>query len=318
MDGHKKNAYVFTWNNYPASAHELLQRFKFTYLVYGEEKAPETGTPHLQGFIRFTSARTIAAIQKSLKPHAFSFLEKAHCEDEPWKAIPDKYCKKDGNYHEFGTKPAQGKRTDLKNIKQLRDTNVRTLIENGTIQNYQQLKFAEALQKYAPLHHRDPPTVLWFWGNSGTGKTREAMTYPDPYINDLGQWFDGYSGQETLILDDFRPHQIKFNELLRLLDRYPRRLAVKGTSVQLEAKTIIITAPASPAALYGYTDKQWLNPKLPCWQLKRRLTEIKYFEDIEPNGVPPEEQLSSSPPSSPCSEDFQEDLYEDVPCYDCT
>lgn len=41
--------YVFTWNNYPANYATILDSIAATYIVAGEEVAPTTLTPHLQG-----------------------------------------------------------------------------------------------------------------------------------------------------------------------------------------------------------------------------------------------------------------------------
>jgi len=43
-----------------------------------------------------------------------------------------------------------------------------------------------------------------------------------------GQWWDGYEQQECVVFDDMRKDTFKFHELLRLFDRYPLRIQVKG------------------------------------------------------------------------------------------
>lgn len=72
------------------------------------------------------------------------------------------------------------------------------------------------------------PRILWFWGETGSGKSRTACEMSDPEkVFILGRnkkdgtpWFDGYEPMidETVIFDDFRWDWFPFDELLRLLD----------------------------------------------------------------------------------------------------
>lgn len=49
----RSRAWCFTWNNYPADAVDVLNAIDCERLAVGYEFAPTTGTPHLQGYIRF-------------------------------------------------------------------------------------------------------------------------------------------------------------------------------------------------------------------------------------------------------------------------
>ena len=52
------------------------------------------------------------------------------------------------------------------------------------------------------------PEVWVLWGPSGTGKSRwVAATWPDAFWKSPeSKWWDGYSGQETVVLDDFKDY----------------------------------------------------------------------------------------------------------------
>ncbi len=52
-------------------------------------------------------------------------------------------------------------------------------------------------------------------------------------------------------MDDFRPEDMKFQRLLKLLDRYPYMVEVKGGYRQFLAKTVIITCPKHPEECYA-------------------------------------------------------------------
>lgn len=82
----------------------------YRYGVFGREVAPTTGTPHLQGFFILNNGRSRNALLQELPQ---MHLEVARGTSQQ----AADYCKKDGDYEEFGNFPAnQGKRTDIQNI----------------------------------------------------------------------------------------------------------------------------------------------------------------------------------------------------------
>ena len=68
------------------------------------------------------------------------------------------------------------------------------------------------------------------------------------------KWWDGYSGQETVVLDDFKDYAMPLVELQRLLDWYPLWVEVKGGSVPMLAKRYVLTANTSPEDWYLKAD----------------------------------------------------------------
>jgi len=93
---------------------------------------------------------------------------------------------------------------------------------------------------------------------------------PDAWVRtpDHGAWFDGYVGQDDVIFEEFRG-DIKFGQLLMLLDRYKMQVPVKGGFVNWCPKRIFITSPKPPQEWYmNIEDKR---------QLYRRITLQKEF-----------------------------------------
>ncbi len=96
--------WCFTVNNWNAADenHLIALGGKVSYLVFGYETAPVTGTPHLQGYVifpkvkRFNEARTLLP--------GGSHIEKA--KGKPAQAAI--YCKKDGLFKEYGEVPLCG------------------------------------------------------------------------------------------------------------------------------------------------------------------------------------------------------------------
>ena len=83
----------------------------------------------------------------------------------------------------------------------------------------QQLKLDQDRRSFGP----EGPEVWVLWGPSGTGKSRfVAARWPDAFWKaPESKWWDGYSGHETVVLDDFKDYGMPLVDLQRLLDWYP-------------------------------------------------------------------------------------------------
>ena len=68
------------------------------------------------------------------------------------------------------------------------------------------------------------------------------------------KFWDGYQGQEHVVVDEFRG-AIDISHLLRWLDRYPVIVEVKGSSAVLKASTIWITSNLHPKDWYFGLDE---------------------------------------------------------------
>ena len=221
--------YTITLNNYTEEELIKLQELglkDIEYIVLGGEIAPNTGTPHIQGFVRWRNAKTEQATRKRLP-------RRSHVEiaiGTPHQNYL--YCTKDGNVlWELGDRPekvGQGKRKDMSDIKKkvAQNANIKQMLKDDDIQNYQQLKYAEQLKKYYETTRNWKPEVKWYWGATGTGKTKtayeevleEAQDQDNVYFSmDTGKWWDGYDGQEYVIIDDMRGDFMKFHQLLKLV-----------------------------------------------------------------------------------------------------
>lgn len=94
----KTRHFLFTHNNYTPLDVERYQKLECSYIIFGYEVAPTTGTPHLQGYFYVLNPRTLSGVIKSL-PGAHITIP-----DGPPQAQRD-YCSKSGNFYERGTLP---------------------------------------------------------------------------------------------------------------------------------------------------------------------------------------------------------------------
>jgi len=131
--------------------------------------------------------------------------------------------------------------------------------------------------KRIAVDHMEPlaieRTVTVFWGRTGSGKSRRAWEESglDAYPKDpRSKFWDGYRGQEHVVIDEFRGG-IDISHLLRWLDRYPVIVEVKGSSVVLKAIRVWITSNISPDNWYPELDNE---TKL---ALRRRFNQVVHF-----------------------------------------
>lgn len=225
----------------------------------------KNNTPHIQGYVMFKNQVRFDSIK--------SQLPKAHIEACKGSADDNiKYCTKGGKFEEFGDRPRQGKRNDIDIVRDIckEAQPMRKICEVAT--SLQSIKIAEKLLTYNERKRNWKPEVLWFYGKSGTGKTRKAFDIlEDPWVSDRSlKWWSGYDAHENVIIDDFRADFCTFHELLRILDRYPYTIEFKGGHRQLLAKRIIITSCYHPANVYSTRED--------IDQLLRRIDNIQEFK----------------------------------------
>lgn len=146
----------------------------------------------------------------------------------------------------------------------------------------------KAVQRYFNLVFtpvfRDNIVCNVYYGAPGAGKSRAAWEEALAEVNgDLtkvyskaaGDWWDGYNGQPIVVIDDFYG-SIRYSELLKILDRYPLSVQIKGGHVSMRAIKFYITSNSHPRDWYsGIKDKIDLNA------LKRRISSIICFQIVE-------------------------------------
>lgn len=260
--------WCFTWfGAITSDIKKSLQEINSTYTIIGLETCPSTQRQHLQGYIYWSGRKRFNAV-KALLP------EGAHIEAARGSADHNrKYCSKESIYIEQGEIPMQGKRKDIDNIKEVIEDGGNMRDVCAIASNLQGIKIGEKLLQYSEKKRNWKPEVQWFWGPTGTGKTQTAQKLlPNAWWSSKSlRWWQGYDGHEEVIIDDFRGDFCTFHELLRILDRYPYTIEMKGGSRQLLARKIIITSPFHPNIVYNKHNEE-------IQQLIRRIDVIRQFK----------------------------------------
>lgn len=233
---------------------------KIKYAIYGVEKAPTTGRLHLQWFVQFTRQLRGRTVRNYFAPFEVHLIVANGTPGENRA-----YCSKDGVSFEFGEFSAttQGQRTDLETI---RDEIKEGISETDLAEQHfgAWVIHRRAFREYRNLLRRgsDRTTlrVCCLYGEAGVGKTRFARQYGTEaggvWLSSCPElrWFDGYNGEETVILDDFRGG-CPFQQLLRILDIYALDVPIKGGFVPWNPLLIFITSNLAPSDWYtGLTE----------------------------------------------------------------
>jgi len=247
--------WVFTLNNYHDDDCELLDKLvQFgvaTYVVYGFETAPVTGTPHLQGMVTFTKRRRLSQI--------LDVCPTAHY--EVMRGTPEQasqYCKKGGLVREFGSMPlsaaGRAKRDYAAIVASCKAGDLESLDPQIFFLHYGVAKRIKSDFAKAPAN-LDDVCGVWFMGPPGSGKSFMARTQCAPedlYLKPCNKWWDSYQGQSHVLLDDFDTnHKCLGHHLKIWADRYAFAAEQKGSTVQIRPKKLIITSNYSVAEIFG-------------------------------------------------------------------
>lgn len=257
----KARSWCFTLNNYTLPAEEQCQALvtehgDATYIIYGREVGAE-GTKHLQGQVVFKHAVTFNTAKQRL-PYG--------CHIEPTKDLHASiaYCKKEGEWIDVGVAPkpnlagrdngggaANQERWSVA-LQQARDT--------GEVEDAQ-IAFQHA-RTVDYIHQREVmkrervdtnETHLWYFGASGTGKSRKARTdWPDAYLKMCNKWWDGFEDHDVVLIEDFDvAHRVLVHHLKIWADRYPFLAEKKGAATRIRPRLVIVTSNYHPKDIWS-------------------------------------------------------------------
>lgn len=181
-------------------------------------------------------------------------------------------------FGEYTGDKQQGKRNDLETV--LNTCSSAKEVKELYPSTY--LKFYKHFKEFYKINipkRTEAPICYWIYGPAGTGKTR--FIYDKFNVNEIYNWsfhndfIINYKGEKCCLIDDFRG-EIKYNLLLKILDRYPLTLNEKGNpdGIEFNSKYIFITSPLKPNEIYYNLAS---NDSLA--QLYRRI-EILHINDI--------------------------------------
>lgn len=265
----RSRGWCFTLNNYTEEDIIHLRQRGSKYLLFGKEVG-DNGTPHLQGYVYFKSQRTFSAVKKDFGSRYHLEAQRGSCE----QAID--YCKKDGQFEEIGDPPMTPK--EKGNNEKARYQRAWELAKEGKLEEIDadiRVRLYGTLKKIKADHQTLPEPIAtleheWYWGDSGTGKTRKAREEnPGAYLKNPNKWWCGYKDQEVVVIDEWSPsHECLASHLKQWADHHPFAAETKGSSMCIRPKKIIITSNYSPEQCF---------PKVEDLEPIRRRFSVKHF-----------------------------------------
>lgn len=271
--------WVFTLNNYTEEEVAHLRNLQENnenvgFISWGEEVAPATGTPHLQGQLELRCQLRWRQVRALVGPRVWIAVRRGTFEQA------QQYVEKDGRHECFGERVSLGRgaRNDMQALQEdLRSgKSLRYVAEEhfSAFIRYQRGITAFRLFYAVPRTWRSE--VIVYWGTTGTGKTtaiyENLQSLDHLWKRDSNKWFDGYDDHPIALFDEFKPGQYDITYLLQLLDCYPMRVEVKGGFVNWAPREIYLTSNMDP--------DEWYFNALPEHRaaLKRRIGHIVRFQ----------------------------------------
>lgn len=271
--------FVFVLNNYTEEEVVLLQGLTgvalenpsvkpmVTYALFAKEVGA-SGTPHIQGYLETAERQSFSKVRKICGiPRLALQIAKGSLQDQI------KYISKQNQPTIIGSPMAQGSRTDFQAVHEMINSG-HSLLNVADEYFGTFVRYHRGISRYIDLKHSDleyaPPVVKVYYGKPGSGKTRAVHDVEkDLWAWPGKEWFDGYSGNEAALFDDFDGKDFSYRLLLRVLDRYPISVPTKGGHVPWRPKRIYLTSNIEPTQWYILLDSSALT---------RRIHEIKLFE----------------------------------------
>lgn len=247
----------------------------FRYLVYQLESG-ESGTPHLQFYVEFSRTVRFTRLRRALPGAHFEQRRGSKQQARAYCMKEDTRVSGPWEHGTFDTE--QGRRRDLEELYDTIKTGASTR-EIFDAHPAAAVRYTRNIQQVAHLvrdHSRPtPPDVTLLYGPPGCGKTRLVYDQhgDDIWANPIGKggWYDGYDGQATALFDDFagKASHTSLACLLRLLDRYPLQVPVKGAQVWWTPVRIFLTTNVHPRLWYSWARREQQYPAL-----RRRVTRL--------------------------------------------
>jgi len=238
-----KKTWFLTYPQNDATTNDLLDKLtqldKIVEYIIAREQHKD-GSNHLHAYVKFEVGYKLKDA-----PSVFNLLAKTGNYQPTRSCIHViKYCTKGSDYitnfdvDKYKAKKGKVTTTTLRSYTAMEALDA-GIISLGSLKSYEYGR-SLAIEPYIPTDVRG----VWFHGAPGTGKSLHArrLAGDDVYLKAQNKWWDGYTGQKTVILDDLDNEFKSWHNLKIWTDRYPCFGEIKGGQVALSYDRFIVTS----------------------------------------------------------------------------
>lgn len=281
-------SWCFTVNNFTEDDEHAVfaAAEEASALICGKEIG-DGGTPHLQGFMRFNSLKSLDQLKgllprahlelkaaKSLFRQAWDYCQKGAQEKAEWdemKSLGPSFGK-DADVFVKGDCPPDPKDSGEREKRKWEGyvaahqagdimsipTDVRVRYGKGIARVALENQILAANPDGLPTLPGDGPWHYWIYGPEGTGKSHRATElcgeYPKAYWkNPSESYWEEYHGQHNVVVDDYQGGMTA-SEMKLLLDKRPFAAKVKFGGTFIRPRLVVVTSNYHPKELFGPKD----------------------------------------------------------------
>ncbi len=279
----QRAAWCFTICNYTdADLAAVTSEQNYTALVYQFEVCPDTGTPHIQGYVELSRSARAGNVCRLLGGRASVYV-RLGSQTDAVTYVTKRETRASGESGPFRLgclKQDSPESSDAFTSFRMALESQESMPIIAATHFPLMMKYRNSAIWYRNLTPRKRDwevTVTVLYGDTGSGKTRKARELlPNAYwlsppnVRRGPIWFTDYNGEEDIIIDDFYG-EMRYPQLLRLLDRYQMQVHVHGGFVPFLGRRFVITSNIHPSNWYIQCDYAPLH---------RRLTDIVCMNNL--------------------------------------
>lgn len=290
----KSLRWCFTVNN-PGIWRPIYDAGAMVYLIWEHEVAPQTNTPHIQGYIRLKKRTSLAGVKKLLS-------DRGHYQHAKGTEKQNKiYCSKNrseamidwAEHGEYDEGAGQGKRSDLLAATELIQSGARMqqVAEAHPVTFVRNAAGLERLRLVLTGTSREARNVrnVVLWGATATGKThRVRIAYPDVYLVRPGRGpFDTYDGELTILFDEFNPVDWSITEMNLYLDKWPCSLNCRYFNKTARWTRVFICSNIDPADWWPNESYRIRDAFFRRVNLIENVRDVDQIVNLNPSPSPP-------------------------------
>lgn len=284
-DSRLRNVCVTTWRK-DGYRHKLLEDIfadpRVKYICRSPlEACPETGKEHYHLYLELNTTVSLPVLRRLIDSSSAHFEKRNGSPSQARTYCTRFWLNKDlqkikaeyttvnpqtDKIEELGVMSRQGSRNDIIALKNAIDSGL-TEYELWESFPREYLKYSRHIRRVMYLRDQkrvgdhQKMNVIVLHGDSRTGKTRWAkdkfgyQNVFSPKWNGTKFWFDGYSGQKVLLLNEITGDNVPLPVLQDLLDNYITQQEVKGGFIVSNWDTIVITSNIHPEEWWNSYEK---------------------------------------------------------------